>query len=98
MKGKRNSMVVQQFPEYTRCLSPFQGNLFSLHCLDFQGEHRYIPRWHVGHPCGNATWESLVLKPRGKATDPLIHTTRSVTMLLQLGRKPHVHARTGDKD
>ena len=26
------------FPESPRCLRPFQGNLFSLHCLDFQAE------------------------------------------------------------
>ena len=31
-------------------------------------------------------------KPRGKATDPLIHATGSVTLLLQLGRKAHVHS------
>ena len=30
-------------------------------------------------------------KPRGKATDPLIHAKGSVTLLLQLGRKAHVH-------
>ena len=34
------------FPESLRCLSPFQGNLFSLHCLDFQDEDRLTPRWH----------------------------------------------------
>ena len=28
-------------------------------------------------------WESLVGKPRGKATDPLNHATGSVTVLLQ---------------
>ena len=33
-------------------------------------------------------------KPRGKATDPLIHAKGSVTLLLQLGRKGHVHAPT----
>ena len=27
-----------------RCLSPFQGILFSLHCLDFQAEDRLTPR------------------------------------------------------
>ena len=27
----------------------------------------------VGKTCGKASWESLVGKPRGKATDPLIH-------------------------
>ena len=48
------------------------------------------------------TWdslrESLVGKPRGKATDPLIHAKGSVTLLLQLGRKAHVHAPTRDED
>ena len=48
--------------------------------------------WHVGQPCGLASWESLVGKPRGKATDPLIHAKGSTTLLLQLGRKAHVHA------
>ena len=56
------------FPESPRCLSPFQGNLFSLHCLDFQAEARLTPRWHVGQPCGKASGESLVGKPRGKAS------------------------------
>ena len=51
-----------------RCLSPFQGNLFSLHCLDFHWEDRHTPRWHVGQPCGEASWESLLLKLRGKAS------------------------------
>ena len=59
-------------PRIPRCLSPFQGNLFSLHCLDFQAEDRLTPRCHVGQPCGKASWESLVGKPQGKATDPLI--------------------------
>ena len=36
---------------------------------------------------GTALWESLVGKPRGKASDPLIHVKGSVTLLLQLGRK-----------
>ena len=58
------------------------GNLFSLHCLDFQAEDRLTRRWHVGQPCGKASWESLVGKPRGKATDPLIHAKGSVTLLL----------------
>ena len=42
------------------------------------------------------TWDSSVVKPRGKpqvkAIDPLIHAKRSETLLLQLGRKAHVHA------
>ena len=45
---------------------------------------------------GTALCESLVGKPRGKAsresTDPLIHPKVSATLLLQLGRKAHVHA------
>ena len=58
-KGERNSRVVPPIPETPRCLSPFQGNQFSLQCLDFQAEDRLTPRWHVGQPCGKASWESL---------------------------------------
>ena len=47
---------------------------------------------------GTALWESLVGKPRGKATDPLIHAKGSATLLLQLGRKAHVHVPTRDND
>ena len=85
-------------PRFPRCLSPFQGSLFSWHCLDFQAGDRLTPRWHVGQPCGKASWKSLVGKPRGKATDPLIHAKGSVTLLLQFGMKAHVHAPTRDED
>ena len=51
-KGERNSRVVRPFPVSRKCLSPFQGKLFSLHCLDFQTEDRLTPRWHVEQPCG----------------------------------------------
>ena len=92
----------EAFTESPRCLSPFQGNLLSLHCLDFQAEDRLTPRWHVEQPCGKASWESLVGmpsgKPRGKATNPLIHTKGNVTLLLKLGRKAHVHAPKRDED
>ena len=44
-----------------------------------------------------ALWESLVGKPRGKATDPMIDTTGSVTLLLQLGRKVDVHVSSQDE-
>ena len=47
---------------------------------------------------GTALWESLVGKPRGKDTDPLIHAKGSATLLLELGRKAHVHAPTRDED
>ena len=90
------------FPEFPRCLTPFQGNLFSLHCLDFQAEDRLTPggTWDspVGKPGGKASWESLMGKPRGKATDALIHAKGSVTLLLQLGRKAHVQGPTRDED
>ena len=46
--------------ESPRFLSPFQGNLFSLDCLDFQAEDRLTPRWLVGQTCGKASWEILV--------------------------------------
>ena len=65
---QRNSRVVPPLLESPRCLSPFQGNLFSLHCLDFQAQDRLTPRWHVGQPCGKDSWESLVGKPCGKAS------------------------------
>ena len=51
-----------------------------------------------GQPCGKSSWESLVGKPRGKATDPLINAKGSVTLLLQLGRKAHVHTSSRDED
>ena len=51
---------------------------------------------------GTALWESLVGKPRGKprgkATDPLIQSLGSVTLLLPLWRKAHVHAPIRDED
>ena len=47
---------------------------------------------------GTALWESLVGKPRGKDTNPLILAKGSVTLLLQLGRKSHVHAPSRDED
>ena len=86
------------FPKSPRFLSPFQGNLFSLHCLDFQAEDRLTPRWHVGQPSGKASCESFVGKPRRKATDPLIHAKGSATLLLQLERKAQVHSPTRDED
>ena len=59
MKGKRESRVVPPFPESPKSLSPFQGNLFSMHCLTFK------PR-NDSHNGG--TWDSPVGKPRGKVS------------------------------
>ncbi|KAI4552770.1 hypothetical protein MJG53_000458 [Ovis ammon polii x Ovis aries] len=97
-KGERNSRVVPPFQESPRCVSPFQRNRFSLHCLDVQAEDRLPPRVHVGQPCGKASWESLVRKTRGKTIDALIHGADCVTLLLPLWRKAQVHARIRDED
>ena len=89
-------------PREPRCLRPFQGNLFSLHCIGFQAKDRLTPRCHVGQPCGKASWESLVGKPRGKASSESHRSfdphDRNMTLLLLLWRKAHVHATTRDKD
>ncbi|KAI4560502.1 hypothetical protein MJG53_017131 [Ovis ammon polii x Ovis aries] len=97
-KGERNSRVVPPFQESPRCVSPFQRNRFSLHCLDVQAEDRLPPRVHVGQPCGKASWESLVGKTRGKTIDALINGADCVTLLLPLWRKAQVHARIRDED
>ena len=44
------------------------GKPVSLHYLGFQAKDRLTPRWHMGQPCGKASWESLVGKPGGKAS------------------------------
>ena len=97
------------FPESPRCLSPFQGNLFSLHCLDFQAEDRLTPRWHVGQPWGKASKEShRSLDPReGKhdtaATAPeespraCPHSRRGLTPLGRLQKYPKIHVSTGEE-
>ena len=86
------------FPESPEYLSPFQRNLFSLNYIDFQAEDRLTPPWHVGLPCGKTSWESLVGKPSGKATDPFIHVKGSMILLLQIWSKTHVHVPTRDGD
>ena len=108
-KGERNSRVVPPFPESPRCLSPFQGNLFSLYCLDFQAEDRLTPRWHVGQPCGKASWESH------RSLDPLEgnrdtaatageesaracpHSRQGLTPLGRLQKYPKIHVSTGEE-
>ena len=51
---------------------------------------------------GTALWESLLGKPPWIASKEshrsLMHAKGRVTLLLQLGRKSHVHALTRDKD
>ena len=52
----------------------------------------------VGNSRGKASRETLVGKPRGIATDPMIDAMGSVTLVLQLGRKAHVHAPSREED
>ena len=101
MKGERISRFMPPFPETPRYLSPFQGNLFSLHCLDFQAEDRLTPRWHVGQPCGKASIEShRSLDPReGKSATAATareesalacpHSRRGLTPLERLQKVLH---------
>ena len=69
-KGERNSRVLPPFPESPRCLSPFQGNLFSLPCPDFQAEDQLTQRWHVGQPCGKASWKASRVSLEGTPQIP----------------------------
>ena len=85
-------------PRVPQMSQSIPGKTVFLHCLHFQAEDRLTPRWHVEQPCGKASWESLLGKPRGKATDPLIHAKGSATLVLQLRRKAHVHAPIRDED
>ena len=101
-KGERNSRVVphSQSPPDVSVLSretcfPCTASTFKPRIDSHHGGTWNSP---VGKPLGKASWESLVGKPRGKATDPLIHASGSATLLLQLGRKAHVHAPTRDED
>ena len=101
------------FPESPRCLSPFQGNLLSLHCLDFQAEDPLTPRWHVGQPCGKVSWESLEeshrsLDPREGKRDTAAtareesasagpHSRRGLTPLGRLQKYHKIHVGTGEE-
>ena len=101
--------MVPPFPESPRCLSPFQGNQFSLHCLDFEAEDRLTPRWHVGQPCGKASREShrsLELREGKRHTAPTAHeesararphSRRGLTPLGRLQKYPKIHVSTGEE-
>ena len=108
-KGERNSRVVPPFPESPRCLSPFQGNLFSLHCLDFQAEHRHrhTQWWHVGQPFGKASrerhrfldpWEEkcdTAATGREESARACPLSRRGLTPLGRLQKYPKFHVSTG---
>ena len=108
-KGERNSRVVPPFPESPRCLRPFQGNLFSLHCLHFQAEDRLTPRWHVGKPRGKDSREShRSLDPREGKRDiagtaqkesscACPDSRRGLTPLGRLQKYLKIHVSTGEE-
>ena len=108
-KGERNSRVLAPFPESPRCLSPFQGNLLSLHCLDFQAEDRLTPRWHVRQPCGKASWEShrsldirdgkrdTAATAREESERACPHSRRGLTPLWRIQKYPKIHVSTGEE-
>ena len=108
-KGERNSRVVPPFPESPRFLSPFQGNLFSLQCLDFQAEDRLTPRWHVGQPCGKTSWEShrsldpcegkrdTAATAREEIERACPHSRQGLTPLGRLQNYPKIHVSTREE-
>ena len=97
------------FPESSRCLSPVQGNLFSLHCLNFQVEDRLTPRWHVGQPCGKASREShrshdpregkhdTAATAREESAHSCPHSRRRLIPLGRLQKYPKIHVSTGEE-
>ena len=94
-RGTRGSCHIPRVPQMSQSI-PGKPVFPTLPRLSSRGStHTTVAR-------GTALWESLVGnlvgKPRGNATDPLFHANGSVTLLLQLGRKAHVHAPTRDED
>ena len=97
------------FPESPRCLSPFQGNLFSLNCLDIHAEDQLTPRWHVGQPCGKASRESQrFLDPREGKCDTAAtarkesaracpHWRRVLNPVGRLQKYPKIHVSLGEE-
>ena len=97
------------FPKSPRNLSPFQGHLFSLHCLYFQAEDRLTPRWYVGQPCGKASREShRSLNPREgqrytaatareESARSCPHSRRGLTPLGRLQKYPKIHVSTREE-
>ena len=90
-------------------VSPFQRNLFSLHCLDVQAEDRLPPRVHVGQPCGKASRErNRSIDPRGGMRDTAAtaleenasacpNSRRALTPLGRLQKYPKIHVITGEE-
>ena len=97
------------FQESPRCLTPFQRNLFSMHCPDFQAKNQLPPRWHVGQPCGKASWESHRTRDprdgkhdtagtaREEGAHACPHSRRGLTPLWRLQKYPKNHVSTGEE-
>ena len=82
------SVTIPRVPQMSQSI-PGKPIFPALPLLSSRGStHTAVAR---GQPCGKTSWESLLGKPQGKATDRLIHVKGSVTLLLQLVRKAHVH-------
>ena len=94
-EGLKGRATIPRVPQMTQSI-PGKAVFPALPRLSSRGStHTTVAR---GKSCGKASWESLEGKPQGKATDPLIHAKGSATLLLQLGRKAHVHGPNRDKD
>ena len=97
------------FPESPECLTPFQGNLFSLHCVDFQAVDRLTPRWHEGQSCGKASREShrsldtregkrdTAATDREESARACPHSSRGLTPLGRLQKYPKIHVSTREE-
>ena len=88
-KSRGNPGVVPPFQNTPICLSPFQKKLISLHASTVT----WIIYSHHGGTC-----DSPLGKPRGKATDPCVNSTGSLTLLVQLRRKADMNVSTRAKD
>ena len=108
-KGERKSKVVPPLQQSPSCLSPFQRNVFSLQCIDFDAEDQLTPRWHVGQPCGKALREShrsldlpngmrgTAATDREKSAHTCPHSRRGLTPLWSLQQYPKIHVSTGEE-
>ena len=98
--------TIPRVPQMTQSIP---GNLFSLHCLEFQAEDRLTTRWHVGQPCGKASREShRSFDPREGKSDTAAaaraesaraspHSRQGPTPLGRLQKYPNFHVSTGEE-
>ena len=96
-------------PRVPKMSQSIPGKPVFLHCLYFQAEDRFTPRWHVGQPCGKASRESQrSLDPREGKRDTAatarkesaracLHSRRGLTPLGRLQKYPKIHVSTGEE-